>query len=139
MTVALAGVVRVIVPESEMIFAGSMSVASRGQMARATDSAPRRSERLTQQPARLLDAVEVYVKPTTHLRNVACERKAVTIFEHITRVRNQTIGLNLNCFVLYLCLSHSVHRFEILIEILSKTKLLRPKPATMLIAEAFES
>ena len=53
-TVALAGVVRVVVPESEAIFASSMSVASHGQM--ATDSNPRRSERLTQQPARLLDA-----------------------------------------------------------------------------------
>ena len=43
-----------------------------------TDSAPQRSERVTQQPAKLLDAAEVYVAPTTPLRNVACERKAVT-------------------------------------------------------------
>jgi len=75
-TVALAGVGRVVVPESEAILAGSMSVASSGHM--AIDSAPRRSERVTQQPAKLLDAMEVYVVPTTPLRNVACERKAVT-------------------------------------------------------------
>jgi len=74
--VALAEVVRVVVPESEAIFAGSMSVASHGQM--ATESAPRRSERVTQQPARLLDVVEIYVAPATPLRNVARERKAVT-------------------------------------------------------------
>ena len=43
-----------------------------------TDSAPQRSERVTQQPARLLHAVEEYVATTTPLRNVACERKAVT-------------------------------------------------------------
>jgi len=43
-----------------------------------TDSAPQRSERVTQQPAKLLDAAEVYVAPTTPLRNVACERKVVT-------------------------------------------------------------
>ena len=76
MTVALARVVRVVVPESETIPAGSMLVASHGHM--ATDSAPRRSERVTQQPARLLHAVEVYVAPSTPLRNVGCERKAVT-------------------------------------------------------------
>jgi len=58
------------------MFAGSMSVASHGQM--ATDSAPRRSERVTQQPTRLRDVVEVCVAPTAPLRNVACERKAVT-------------------------------------------------------------
>jgi len=57
--VALAGVARVVVLESEAISAGSMSVKSCGQM--ATDSGPRRSERVTQQPARLLDALEVYV------------------------------------------------------------------------------
>jgi len=56
MTVALAGVGRIEVPESEAIPAGSMLVASHGEM--ATDSAPRRSERVTQQPARLLHAVE---------------------------------------------------------------------------------
>jgi len=76
MTAALAGVVRVVVPESETIPAGSMLVASHGHM--ATDSAPRRSERVTQQPVRLLHAVEVHVAPTTPLRNVGCERKAVT-------------------------------------------------------------
>jgi len=75
-TVALAGVVRVVIPESEAILAGSMSVASHGHM--ATASAPQRSERVTQQPARLQDGVEVYVTPTTPIRNVACERKAVT-------------------------------------------------------------
>ena len=75
--VALAGVARVVVLESEAISAGSMSVASCGQM--ATDSGPRRSERVTQQFARLLDAVEVAcVAPTTPLRNVAYEREAVT-------------------------------------------------------------
>ena len=68
--------VRVVVPASEAILVGSMLVASHGQM--ATDSAPRRSERVTQQPARLIHAVEVYVAPTTPPRNVACERKAVT-------------------------------------------------------------
>jgi len=75
-TVALAGVVRVVIPESKSIFAGSMLVALNGQM--ATDSSPRHSERVTQQPARLRDVVEVYVAPTTSLRNVACERTAVT-------------------------------------------------------------
>jgi len=53
-----------------------MLVASHGQM--ASGSAPRRSERVTQPPARLLDASEAYVAPATPLRNVACERKAVT-------------------------------------------------------------
>jgi len=33
---------------------------------------------MTQQLARLLDVVELYVAPTAPLRNVACERKAVT-------------------------------------------------------------
>jgi len=61
---------------AENVEAGSMSVASHGQI--ATDSAPRRSERVTQQHAKLLDAVKVYVVPTTPLRNMACERKAVT-------------------------------------------------------------
>jgi len=75
-TVALAGVARVVVSESEAISAGSMLVASHGQM--PTDSASRRSERMTQQPARLRHAVEVSVAPTTPLRNVACERKVVT-------------------------------------------------------------
>jgi len=76
--VALAGVVRVVVSESEATSVGSMLVASHGPM--ATDSAPRRSERVPQQPARLLDAVKVYVTvaPTTPLRNVVYERKAVT-------------------------------------------------------------
>jgi len=50
MTVALAGVVRVVIPESEAIFAGSMSVASHAQM--ATDSAPQRSKHATKQPDR---------------------------------------------------------------------------------------
>ena len=76
MTVALAGSTTVVSPESEPIITGSMMVASHGQM--ATDSAPRRSERVTQQPARLLDDVEVYVAKTTPLRNVACEHQAVT-------------------------------------------------------------
>ena len=53
-----------------------MSVASCGQL--ETDSTPRHSERETLQPAKLLDAVDTYVTPTTPLRNVACERKAVT-------------------------------------------------------------
>jgi len=75
-TVALARVSRVVAPESEPIITGSMLVASHGQI--ATDSAPRRSERVTQQPARLLNDVEVYVAKTTPLRNVACERKAAT-------------------------------------------------------------
>ena len=61
-SVALPGVVvRAVVPESETISAGSMLVASHGQM--ATDSAPRRSERVTQPPARLLNAPAVYVAP----------------------------------------------------------------------------
>ena len=68
--------VRIVITESEATLAGSMSVASHGQM--ATDSAHRHSERVTQQPARLRDAVEVCVAPTAPLRNVACERKAVT-------------------------------------------------------------
>jgi len=76
MTVALAGSTTVVSPESKPIITGSMLVASHGQM--ATDSAPRRSERVTQQPARLLDDVEVYVAKTTPLRNVACEHQAVT-------------------------------------------------------------
>jgi len=58
MTVALARVVRVVVPESEAISAGNMLVASHGQM--AIDNAPRRSERVTQQPARLLHVVKIY-------------------------------------------------------------------------------
>ena len=76
MPLALAGVVRVVVPASEAILARSMLVASHGQM--ATDSAPRRSECVTQQPARLIRAVEVYVAATTPRRDVVCERKAVT-------------------------------------------------------------
>ena len=75
-TVGLAGVVRVLVPESEATFTGSILVASHGQM--TTDNAPQRSERVTQQPAKLLDTVEVYVVATTPLRNMACERKSVT-------------------------------------------------------------
>ena len=67
-TVALAGVGRVVAPESEAILEGSMSVVSYGQM--ETDSAPRRSERVTQQPAKLLHAVDIYVAPNTPLRNV---------------------------------------------------------------------
>jgi len=70
--VAPAGEVRV----SEAIFAGSTLNASHGQM--ATDSAPRRSERVTRQPAKLLDAPDAYAAPITPLRNMACERKAVT-------------------------------------------------------------
>jgi len=76
MSVALAGVVTEVVPESKTISAGSMLVVSHGQM--ATDSAPRRNERAIQPPARLLNASKVYVAPSTALRNVACERKAVT-------------------------------------------------------------
>ena len=60
-SVTLAGVVRSVISESETISAGSMLVASHGQM--ATDSAPRRSERVTQPPARLLNASAVYVAP----------------------------------------------------------------------------
>jgi len=75
-TVPLAGVARVVIPESEASVAGSMSVASHDHI--STASAPRRSECVTQQPARLQDGFEVYVAPTTPLRNVACERKAVT-------------------------------------------------------------
>jgi len=75
-SVTLIGVVRAVVSESEPICAGSMLVASHGQM--ATDSAPQRSERVTQPPARLLNAPEVYVAPTAPFRNVAFERKAVT-------------------------------------------------------------
>ena len=76
MSVALAGVVRAVVPESETISAGSMLVASYGQM--ATDSAPRRSQRVTPPPTRRLNASQAYVAPTALLRNVACELKAVT-------------------------------------------------------------
>jgi len=75
-TVALAGVVRVVVPGNEARSAGRMLVASHGQLAK--DIAPRRSKRMTQQTARLVHAMDVYVAPTTPLRNVACERKAVT-------------------------------------------------------------
>ena len=75
-TVPLAGVPRVVIPESEASVAGSMSVAPNGHM--ATASAPRRSECATQQPARLQDGFEVFVAPTTLFRNVACERKVVT-------------------------------------------------------------
>jgi len=74
--VALAGVVTVVVPQSEAIFPVSTLVASHGQM--ATDYAPRRSERVTRQPAKLLDAPDAYAAPITPLRNVACERQAVT-------------------------------------------------------------
>jgi len=74
--VTLAGVVRVVVSESETISAGSMLVASYGQM--ATDSAPRRSQRVTPPPTRRLNASQAYVAPTALLRNVACELKAVT-------------------------------------------------------------
>jgi len=75
--VALARVITGVVPEREFIFTGSMLVASHGQM--ATDSAPpQRSERVTQQPARLQHVVELYVAPIAPLRNVACKRKAVT-------------------------------------------------------------
>jgi len=51
--VAPAGEVRVVVLENEAIFASSTLNTSHGQM--ATDSAPRRSERVTRQPAKLLD------------------------------------------------------------------------------------
>jgi len=74
-TVALAGVVRVVIPESETTLAASMSVVSHGQM--ATDSTLRHSERVTQQPTRLRDVVEVCVAPTP-LRNVVCKCKALT-------------------------------------------------------------
>jgi len=74
--VALAGVVTVVVSESEAIFAVSTLVASHYQM--ATDCAPRRSERVTRQPAKLLDALDAFAAPITPLRNVACERQAVT-------------------------------------------------------------
>jgi len=75
-TVALGRVARAVVPESQAMPAGGMLVASHEQM--ATDSAPRRSERVTQQPARLLHVAEISVAPTTPLRNVAYESKAVT-------------------------------------------------------------
>jgi len=74
--VAPAKEVRVLVPESEAIFADSMLNASHGQM--ATDSAPQRSERVTRQPDKLLDALDPHAAPITPLRNVACERKTVT-------------------------------------------------------------
>jgi len=63
--VAPAGEVRVVVPESEAIFAGSTLNAPHGQM--ATDSAPRRSERVTRPPAKLLDAPDAYAVPLTPL------------------------------------------------------------------------
>jgi len=66
MSVALAGVLRAVIPESETMSACSMLVASHGQM--ATDSAPRRSERVTQPSASLLDASELYEAPTTPLK-----------------------------------------------------------------------
>ena len=53
-----------------------MSVASGGQM--ETGSTSQHSERVTQQPAKLLDVVDAYVASTTLLRNVTCELKAVT-------------------------------------------------------------
>jgi len=65
-TVALAGVGRVVIPESEATVEDRMSVPSRGQM--ETDNTPRRSECVTQQPAKLLDAVDAYVAPSTPLR-----------------------------------------------------------------------
>ena len=74
--VAPAGKVRVVVPESGAIFAGSTLNATHGQM--TTDSSPRRSERVTRQPAKLIDAPDAYTAPITPLRNVACERKAAT-------------------------------------------------------------
>ena len=79
--VAPAGKVRVVVPESGAIFAGSTLNATHGQM--TTDSSPRRSERVTRQPAKLPDAPDAYAAPITPLsitplRNMACERKAVT-------------------------------------------------------------
>ena len=61
--VALAGVVTVVVPQSEAIFPVSTLVASHGQM--ATDYAPRRSERVTRQPAKLLDATR-HISSTHH-------------------------------------------------------------------------
>jgi len=80
MTVALAGVVRVVVPESEAMPAGSMSVASHGQM--ATDSAPRRIERMAQQPARLLHAVEVCV---ANALSMICLKARESRFNHSSR------------------------------------------------------
>ena len=74
--VAPAREVRVVVPESEAIFAGNTLNASNSQA--ATDSAPRRSERVTRQPVKLLNAPDAYAAPITPLRNVACERKSVT-------------------------------------------------------------
>ena len=71
-----AEVVTVVIPESEVIFAISMLDTSHGQM--ATHSAPRRSERVTRPPTKLLDAPDAYAGPISPLRNVACERKAVT-------------------------------------------------------------
>jgi len=73
---APAGEVRVVVLESEAIFAGSTLNTPHGQM--ATDSALRRSERVTRQPAKLIDAPDAYTAPITPLRNVACERKTAT-------------------------------------------------------------
>ena len=67
---------RVVAPESEPIITGSMLVASHGQI--ATDSAPRRSQRVTRQPTKPLDAPDADAAPITPLRNVACERKAGT-------------------------------------------------------------
>jgi len=75
----------VVIPDSEAHFAGNTLDASHGQM--ATHSAPRRSERVTRPPTKLLDALYAYAGPITPLRNVACERKAVT-------AEMQAIGLH---------------------------------------------
>ena len=64
-TVALAGVCRVVRPQSEAMLEGCMLVASCGQV--ETGSITRHSERVTRQPPKLLDAVDSYVAPTTLL------------------------------------------------------------------------
>ena len=67
---------KVVAPESEAVFEASISAASRGKM--ETDSISRRSGRMTRQPSKLLDAADAGVTTTTPLRNVTCNRKAVT-------------------------------------------------------------
>jgi len=102
--VAPAGEVRVVVPESEAIFAGSTLNAPHGQM--ATDSAPRRSERVTRQPAKLIDAPDAYAAPITPLRNVACERKTVT-------AEMRAIGLRPSLLITFLASRTSLIGFSL--------------------------
>jgi len=76
MVVPFAGVGRVETSERETMLQGARSAASGHQI--ASDGSRLRSSVLIRRPSTLLDAVDAYVAPIPHLRNVAYESKAVT-------------------------------------------------------------